>query len=310
MSSTQALTEQVLKCYTLLLDEIEKEDDGNRFTLHIRNSIQSCPGHLKRKLMGDLMIANAHPSSKELCESMNDLLMEERKSVKSIDAAQILKLVPSFRVGKSEEKEADNQHSAATKIVSFRGDITALALDAIVNACNEGGMGCFQPSHVCIDNIIHRKAGCYLREECRSIMEQRPSKDRYLNPGTPPLVTSGYALFAKHIIHITGPQVLGNSFGKGGNCQPTEAEAACLSRCYSLCLDACKSHGIRSIAFNCISTGLYGYPNADAATVAVNTVKDWVQKNPEALDLIVFDVFTDKDEQVYKQVLNSLLQSE
>lgn len=161
------------------------------------------------------------------------------------------------------------------RIVLWRGDVCTLAVDAVVNAANGQGLGCFVPEHRCIDNVLHRAAGPRLRESCREAITARPPEKRRLAAGTTPLVTKAHYLPAKAVLHITGPQLQ-----PGRPTPPTETERSTLQACYTGCLDACKEHGLRSIAFCCISTWIFGYPQqaaAEAATeAAMEAVKGWI----------------------------------
>jgi|ERR1712086_315269 len=177
-----------------------------------------------------------------------------------------------------------------TRLLLYRGDITKLhGVHAIVNAANDQGEGCFVPAHRCIDNVIHRAAGPRLREECSRAMQARGCP---LSAGTAPLVTQAYHLPVTHVLHVTGPQM-----PKGT--RPTAKAQAQLRSCYEGCLDAAREHGIRSVAFNCISTGLFGYPQEDAAQLAMETVAGWIRNNPGMMELIVFDVFMAEDQKIY-----------
>ena len=178
-----------------------------------------------------------------------------------------------------------------------RGDICQLSVDAIVNAANEAGLGCFAPSHRCIDNVIHRRAGPALREACREAMARRPASLAQLSAGTVPLVTPAFALPSRFVLHVTGPAI--SPRGR----DPTEDERRSLASCYTVCMDAARAHGLRSIAFCCISTGLFGYPPEQAAHVALEAVSAWLAANAGALDLVVFDTFLETDLALYTQHL-------
>ena len=172
----------------------------------------------------------------------------------------------------------------------YRGDITKLdGVDAIVNAANDRGLGCFIPAHRCIDNVIHRAAGPRLREECTQLMNARGSP---LTAGSTPLLSNGYHLPSPYVLHVTGPQMARGT-------QPSREAQRQLSSCYSGCLDLAAQNGLRSVAFNCISTGLFGYPQREAAERAMHTVKDWIEAHPGLMDLVVFDVFTSEDTEIY-----------
>ena len=187
-------------------------------------------------------------------------------------------------------------------LVVWRGDITTLAVDAVVNAANEAGLGCFQPAHRCIDNVLHRAAGPRLRAACREALARREGGPTLGPAGAPPLVTPAFHLPSRAVLHVVGPRVNANA-GPDAAKGPTPQQAAALARCYTGCLDACKREGFRSVAFNCVSTGLFGYPASDAAHVALGAVREWLGRSAAhaaALDLVVFDVFTAEDHALYR----------
>ncbi|KAG4273480.1 hypothetical protein FPRO04_09603 [Fusarium proliferatum] len=187
----------------------------------------------------------------------------------------------------------------ATKVHLWRGDITTLTgVTAIINAANSQGLGCFQPTHRCIDNIIHAEAGPRLREECFQRMQARGKE---LEPGEV-LVTEGHALFASSVMHTVGPQL------KRG-ASPTETERRQLAKCYESILDAlelllCEEDGSKSVALCCISTGLFAFPADEAAEIAVSTVTSWLQKHPSTtVTDVIFNTFTESDTEIYSKLL-------
>ncbi|MBD5627167.1 MAG: protein-ADP-ribose hydrolase [Desulfovibrio sp.] len=171
----------------------------------------------------------------------------------------------------------------------WRGDITRLAADAIVNAANRQLLGCFHPLHNCIDNIIHSRAGLQLRAECRKLMQAQGHEE----PVGSAKITPAYNLPARWVIHTVGPIVEGDA--------PTPRQCRELAACYAACLDLARHHGLESLAFCCISTGVFHFPNALAARIAVETVLEALGTAPFAT--VIFDVFTDKDEQLYRKLL-------
>lgn len=171
-------------------------------------------------------------------------------------------------------------------ICLWQGDITRLECDAIVNAANSAMLGCFCPCHGCIDNAIHTYAGMQLRLECDGIM--RGSTE----PPGRAMVTSGYNLPCRHVIHTVGPIVHG---------RPDRGDAETLRSCYRSCLDAAASVGARTVAFCCISTGEFGYPNRPAAEIAVDEVRAYLGENHGMR--VVFDVFKDVDLGIYGELL-------
>ena len=178
----------------------------------------------------------------------------------------------------------------------WQGDITRLAADAIVNAANSQMLGCFVPMHTCIDNCIHTFAGVQLREECcRQMTEKRKIfGEDYEQPTAVPMLTEGYNLPAKKVIHIVGPIVSGRLTVK------LENE---LADCYVNTLDLCAENGIKSVAFCCISTGVFRFPNGRAAEIAVRTVKKWLSENEGKLERVIFNVFKDEDRRLYESLV-------
>ena len=168
----------------------------------------------------------------------------------------------------------------------WQGDITRLKVDAIVNAANAQALGCWSPLHNCIDNCIHSAAGIQLRKECADIMQ-----GRLLDTGDA-IITQGYNLPAKHVINTVGPIIESE--------QPTEQQKEQLAQCYRSCLDLAEKHQLQSIAFCCISTGVFHFPNELAAEIAVKTVKEYPL---QSLKTIVFNVFLDKDRDIYQRLV-------
>jgi O-acetyl-ADP-ribose deacetylase (regulator of RNase III) len=179
-------------------------------------------------------------------------------------------------------------------ITMWRGDITRLKSDAIVNACNSSLLGCFQPLHNCIDNAIHSAAGVQVRLDCNRIMGGKLEKNGQVK------VTKGYNLPAKYIFHTVGPQI-----GLGVARRVTEQEKADLKSCYLSCLDKAVEMGLESIVFCCISTGVYGFPSELACEIAVTTVSQYLKEKRCNLK-VVFDVFNAYDEVIYAAQLKKL----
>ena len=177
----------------------------------------------------------------------------------------------------------------------WQGDITRLAVDAIVNAANSQMLGCFVPMHTCIDNCIHTFAGVQLRAECNRQMQRFRAKygADYEQPTAVPMLTDGYNLPAKKIIHIVGPIVSGGL---------TPALEQDLADCYANTLELCAENGLRSVAFCCISTGVFRFPPERAAQIAVKTVRQWLAEHDGLMDRVIFNVFSDKDRDIYEQL--------
>lgn len=178
----------------------------------------------------------------------------------------------------------------------WQGDITRLEVDAIVNAANSALLGCFVPCHGCIDNAIHSAAGIEMREECEKIMEAKRKHYGiwYEEPNGRAIITKGYNLPAKHVIHTVGPVVQG---------AVTSKNREDLASSYESCLSLAYEHKLESIAFCCISTGEFHYPNKDAAMVAITTVEEFIRKHPDAFERVIFNVFKDEDLRIYRKLL-------
>lgn len=170
----------------------------------------------------------------------------------------------------------------------WQGDITRLNVDAIVNAANSRGLGCWHPLHACIDNAIHSAAGIQLRQECSNRL-----KGDMIAPGDA-IITPAYNLPAKYVIHTVGPII--------PNGVPTKEQEHQLASCYGNCLRLAEANGCRSIAFCCISTGEFHFPNRRAAEIAVQTVNESLFTNHSSLH-VVFNVFRDIDHDIYRELL-------
>ena len=173
----------------------------------------------------------------------------------------------------------------------WRGDITTLDVDTIVNAANSQMLGCWVAGHHCIDNAIHTFAGVQLREECARIMKAQGHEE----PTGQAKITRGYNLPAKHVIHTVGPIANGH---------PTDQHRHDLASCYTSCLNVAAENSCESIAFCCISTGIFGFPQDEAASIAVATVRTWLNQHPTSNITIVFNVFGSKDEMLYRSLLD------
>lgn len=224
--------------------------------------------------------------SNELVDLQDEYLQEEGKARGIVRLADI----PTI-------KEAFNSKSShAEKISLWQGDITRLAVDAIVNAANSQMLGCFVPCHRCIDNAIHSAAGMQLREECSHIMSRRRMKygGNYEEPTGTATLTLGYNLPCNYVIHTVGPIVYGRLNDK--HCQD-------LQNCYENVMQCCLEHDIKSVAFCCISTGEFHFPNDKAAEIAWKTVTAFLEKHGDCMERIIFNVFKDSDMELYKKIL-------
>ena len=174
-------------------------------------------------------------------------------------------------------------------IYLWQGDITTLRCDVIVNAANSGMTGCYVPNHRCIDNCIHSFAGVQLRLECDEIM----TKQGYGEPTGQAKITKSYNLPCKYIIHTVGPIINGKL---------TSEDCDLLESCYKSCLELAVKNNLDSIAFCCISTGEFHFPNDKAAQIAVKTVEEFMKKET-SLKKVIFNVFKDMDKEIYRKLL-------
>ncbi|XP_038594101.1 ADP-ribose glycohydrolase MACROD2 isoform X4 [Micropterus salmoides] len=186
---------------------------------------------------------------------------------------------------KEEGKELTDGGGLSDKISLYKGDITVLEVDAIVNAANSsllGGGG--------VDGCIHKAAGSCLYDECHSLNGCDTGKAK---------ITCGYDLPARYVIHTVGPVAR-------GHVGPTETND--LTSCYQNSLRLMKEHGLSTVAFPCISTGIYGFPNEPAADIALNTVKSWIEENPDQITRVIFCVFLETDFAIYKKKMSVIFQ--
>ncbi len=171
----------------------------------------------------------------------------------------------------------------------WQGDITTLSCDAIVNAANSQLLGCFIPCHKCIDNAIHTYAGIQLRNECASIMDKQGHEEETGRAK----ITKAYNLPCKYVIHTVGPIIYG---------KVRKEDEELLSSCYRSCLELADENGLRSIAFCCISTGEFHFPNIRAAEIAIDTVKKY-KKDTGSEIKVIFNVYKDTDHKIYSELL-------
>ena len=220
-------------------------------------------------------------------------------------SSDALRVQDEYLKGRSEEKgivTLSDIPEIRKGLSIWQGDITRLSVDAIVNAANSQMLGCFVPMHTCIDNCIHTYAGVQLRAECSRQMNQlriRYGRD-YEQPTAVPMLTDGYNLPAKKVIHIVGPIV---------QYKLTPAIEKDLADCYRNTLDMCKETGLKSVAFccistGCISTGVFRFPNRRAAEIAVETVTSWMSEHPEEMERVIFNVFKEEDRAIYEDLIS------
>lgn len=219
------------------------------------------------------------PVSEEFLEIQDAYLREETKR-KGITDIETLKPAAADR-----------------RIYLWQGDITTLRCDAIVNAANSQMLGCFQPLHGCIDNVENTYAGVQLRNYMAEQMEKMRRKygADYEQPTAVPMISPAFNLPAKFIVHVVGPIVYPYL---------TQKHKEQLAQCYRASLDLAAENGCESIAFCCISTGVFMFPQDKAAEIAVATVKEWLEEHPDScMKKVVFNVFKDSDLRIYQWLL-------
>ena len=177
------------------------------------------------------------------------------------------------------------------EIYLWCGDITTLKCDAIVNAANSQMLGCFCPNHGCIDNAIHTFAGVQLRLTCADLMKQQCHEEETGNAK----ITPAYNLPCRYVLHTVGPIVHGNL---------TKKDKELLASCYQSCLELAERNGLKSIAFCCISTGEFHFPDDKAAQIAVETVKRYKEQTHSKIE-VIFNVFKELDYNIYKELLRA-----
>ena len=207
---------------------------------------------------------------------------------------EFLRIQDTFLKDMTAEKgitDADSlpPYAGNSRLVLWQGDITVLKCDAIVNAANSQLLGCFSPCHGCIDNIIHTMSGVQLRLACHELMQAQGHEE----PTGRAKITPGFNLPAGYVLHTVGPVI---------NDTVTEEAEALLASCYRSCLDLAAQHGLRSVAFCCISTGVFRFPADRAAEIAVQTVEEFLQKET-SIRRVIFNVFKDSDLAIYRGLL-------
>lgn len=233
----------------------------------------------QRRLLRSLMNIRPPMPLKPAFLAIQDELLSAEREEKGVVAADSLPVTARY-----------------PQIALWQGDITRLQADAIVNAANSALLGCFCPCHGCIDNAIHSAAGLQLRDECSAIMTAQGHSE----PNGQTKLTRGYNLPARYVLHTVGPIVQG---------RVTEQDRAELVSCYRSCLKLVAEHGLESVAFCCISTGEFHFPNQEAAEIAVRTVTDFFQKQT-SIKKVIFNVFKDADKQIYRELLGEPIAAE
>ena len=220
-------------------------------------------------LRGLMNVRNPHPISPEFLETQDTYLWEETAQKGITDIRDLPPMQPGLYL--------------------WQGDITTLKCDAIVNAANSGLTGCYIPNHRCIDNAIHTYAGVELRLACEAIITAQGHPE----PTGRAKITPAFNLPCKYVLHTVGP-IIGS--------QVTDRDKALLASCYRSCLELAAMYDLESVAFCCISTGEFHFPNDLAAEIAVGTVKEFL-KQQTSVKKVIFNVFKDLDRQIYRRLL-------
>lgn len=249
-----------------LISYLLKENDDLKY-ISIPDDISA-----KKKIFRALMnVRPPAPVSKEFLKIQDEYLQAELKTRNIADGASL----PTV--------------SSQLNIALWQGDITNLKVDAIVNAANSALLGCFYPLHSCIDNIIHSRSGVQLRLSCNDIMKKQGHDEETGNAK----ITPAFNLPSKYVIHTVGPIISGSL---------TQQDCRLLESCYRSCLALALENDCKSIAFCCISTGEFHFPNQTAAEIAVDTVKDYLENHPSGIK-VIFNVFKDIDFDIYEKLL-------
>ena len=249
-----------------LIEELLRERPSCR-----RQEIPADADRQKVLLRGLMNVRHPAAISREFLEVQDAYLQEELAAKKITRLSEL----PPVREG----------------IYLWRGDITTLECGAIVNAANSGMTGCYQPCHNCIDNCIHTYAGVQLRLKCAEIMAEQG----YAEPTGQAKITPAYNLPCEYVIHTVGPIVQGKL---------AQEHCALLESCYRSCLKLADENGVESIAFCCISTGVFMFPNDKAAEIAVDTVRKYKTETGSKIE-VVFNVFKEQDERIYRELLRA-----
>ena len=231
--------------------------------------LPSSEAEQKRLLRGLMNVRSPHPIGQEFLQLQDEYLQEEQRRRGVTD----WRTLSPIRDG----------------LYLWRGDITMLRCDAIVNAANSAMLGCFYPCHGCIDNAIHTFAGVQLR----LYLDEQMKEQGHDEPVGQAKLTPAFNLPCRYVLHTVGPYV-------GGRL--TEAHRAQLASCYRSCLETAEQHGLESVAFCCISTGEFHFPRDEAAQIAIQTVQ--THQKHSAIK-VIFNVFQEPDERLYQRLLGS-----
>ena len=234
----------------------------------------------------DLSIPSESDSQRQLLRGLMNIRAPQRTD------AEFLKTQDAYLQGETAAKgitDIAGLTPIQPGLYLWQGDITTLKCDAIVNAANSGMTGCYIPNHRCIDNAIHTYAGVELRLACAELMEQQGHPE----PTGQAKITPAFNLPCRYVLHTVGPIIDG---------RVTKEDKELLASCYRSCLELAAENGLESVAFCCISTGEFHFPNDLAAEIAVRTVKDFLKKNT-GVKKVIFNVFKDLDKAIYEKQL-------
>lgn len=260
----------------------------------------------KMLLRGLMNVRMAKPASLSFQKVQDEYLQTEteRKGITRLSSLSPVAVIPRAAAPKTDRPQGEetapssgSEHHTDAFLYLWQGDITTLAADAIVNAANSAMTGCYIPNHRCIDNAIHTFAGVQLRLYCHAYMQEQAGKKgaSYAEPTGQAMLSPAYNLPSKFILHTVGP-IVGDAL--------TEEDGKLLASCYTSCLNLASQHQLESIAFCCISTGEFHFPNDRAAEIAIRTVRDWLIRHPSStVTKVVFNVFKNEDPEIYRSLL-------
>lgn len=257
------------------MEQIKRRKYLIEYLLAERNQTAEVPTNesgQKRLLRALVNLRMPKAASQEFLQIQDKYLQEELRFKGITDIADLATIAPD--------------------ICLWEGDITTLKCDGIVNAANSQMLGCFCPNHGCIDNAIHTFAGVQLRQECSDIMKAQGKEE---TTGSAK-ITKAYNLPCKYVLHTIGPIVYGSL---------TESHEKQLADCYNSCLSLADKNGLQSIAFCCISTGEFHFPNERAAQIAIQTVAEYKRQTQSKIK-IIFNVFKEYDYAIYARLLGTI----
>lgn len=257
----------------MIMEQTERRKYLIEYLLSERQQTAAIPSDInvqKRLFRALVNVRMPKPVSKEFLQIQDEYLQEELRLKGITDIAELTPVAPDLYL--------------------WQGDITTLKCDGIVNAANSQMLGCFCPNHGCIDNAIHTFSGVQLRQECTAIMEGQGEE-----PTGQAKITKAYNLPCKYVLHTVGPIVYG---------ELTKQQEKQLADCYRSCLTLADKNGLQSIAFCCISTGEFHFPNERATQIAIQTVTEYKEQTKSKIK-VVFNVFKEYDYAIYERLLGS-----